>query len=252
MTESKRLKMFNDNQALVPAFLKGKWFNKFVECEDLMQEGMLILWKCTDTYDPNRGVPFASYVYGQLLYGLSDYSNRWRFGTKTPSSYEESISAATYAYKNNLNIGDVCRERGLSPYLTYMANMITNGSSVFLSLDNYVGRQSAHEDKTLHEVIASDIDIEHDVCSKVYDEELYQMVHVDFIDWYIQNHGGLNPELNRKLLNEYVDILFGAERSILDVATKYKLTFDVTRVRFAKYRTFLRKWLVRNSVIERR
>lgn len=242
MSESERLEMFKNNQALVPAFLKDKWYSKFLEKEDLMQEGYLILWECTDTYDPSSGNTFATYVYSKLQFGLHEYSNRWRFGNKNPSSYSDAMSAASYAYKHNMKIEDVCEERKLTPYQSHMAQLISSGSSYFVHLDEKVKDNGDNHNRSLHELIPDGTDVENETCDKLYNELIEESVKTDFVEWYLAKHGGLKPEVNRVLLNEYVKCVFGEGDTIAEIAKRHHLSFNVTRVRFAKYRQYLREW----------
>lgn len=62
-------KMFNDNVRLVYRVYEEKISshqNANQMREDLLQIGMLSLWKCCMRYDPSRGIEFSTYAYNSI------------------------------------------------------------------------------------------------------------------------------------------------------------------------------------------
>lgn len=245
MTEAERLKMFNENQALVPYSIKGKWFSNIIEKDDLMQEGYLTLWKCTDTFDASLGVTFATYACNQLFYALSNYANKYRLGSLHASTYSEAISAASCAYNENRNIHDVCEERKLTKAQCEVAYLISNGASAFVSLNTTIGRNNYDTDREIGELIPDDIDVEEDALSKVYNDDLVARVYSEFAGNYEKRYKSVNPELNQKMLKIFLDNIFKDRISLLEASIECGVSINVVRVRFEKFRKRLRVWFLK-------
>lgn len=239
MTETERLQLFNSTKDLVPFYINGKWYTKFMDIEDLTQEGYAILWRCTETYDSSVGVAFSTYVYRQLFYHLSNYVNGYNLGSPYGATYEEAISAALYAYREDKDIHEVCKERKLSHMQTNVAYLLSYGKSAFVSLHTPLTDDA---DTELQEVLASDFNLEDEVCSRLNDEDILNKVYKDFVPYYNSKHKSINPELNSRLLMDFLNNIFYERKSYDQIATECGVSVPVVRVRFEKFRKALRQW----------
>lgn len=251
LTQAEREEMFNNNKDIVPYFLRGKWYTKFLEWEDLMQEGNMVLWKCTGSYDRTLGVAFSTYVCSQLTYHMNNYANVFRLGGRYSSAHEHAISAAHYAYTENKSIVDVCNERNLSKGTRDVAYLISRGHKAFVSLYTPIGNDSDSEDRQLYEIIPSEENLEEEVCSALYNENIMDKVFNEFVEYYESLHVSKNKEQNRNLLIVFLNNIFFDRVTINEAAKMCNCTPDVARVRFEKFRKCLREWVVKSNIMDR-
>ena len=97
-------KMFSDNIALV-----YKVFHEKIEDhvknesmkEDLIQVGMLALWRCCEKYDPERGTKFSTYAYESIRKSMTCLLVREVKKTSQTVSFSEPVkSDCTITYED--------------------------------------------------------------------------------------------------------------------------------------------------------
>lgn len=72
-------KLFNAYQSLVHRVYNDKfkqYESNYIIADDLLQEGMIALWKACLNFDPERGVKFVTYAYTGIYQAMLCYAQR--------------------------------------------------------------------------------------------------------------------------------------------------------------------------------
>lgn len=76
-------------KSIYAAIHKYVWVHKDVE--DLYQDGVELVLKCIETYQPEKGVPFLAYVHSKLKYYFMD-ENKKRFILSLDAVTEDGLT----------------------------------------------------------------------------------------------------------------------------------------------------------------
>lgn len=88
-------KRFADNVALV-GFVFHQKFNSYTSWQDdLIQEGLLALWKSCLNYEDSKGVSFGTYAYVAIYKSMLTYVNRYVDKHCVVTSLDDVISTTT-------------------------------------------------------------------------------------------------------------------------------------------------------------
>jgi RNA polymerase sigma-B factor len=150
-------------------YLAGKFANRGIPLEDLVQVGMIGLINAVDRFDPDRGLQFSTYATPTILGEIRRHFRDKGWGLKVPRRLQElNMAAAKTAEKIGAELGrpptiqEVATRIGASEEETLeaieMGNayemvaldapMQSQGESAMLTLSDFLGK----EDASLHKI----------------------------------------------------------------------------------------------------
>lgn len=89
-------RIVEENTNLVHSIIQDIPFSlKYIEYEDLLQEGLLALSQCVDTFNVDMGVKFSTYAYKVIHFSLINYINENSSSFHVPKSAVQTRAAIT-------------------------------------------------------------------------------------------------------------------------------------------------------------
>lgn len=244
LTYDEKLKMFNETSDIVYFIVRKHWGRSYVPEEDLIQEGMLVLWESTERYDPSKHAKFSTYAFAAIKNRLDRYTWANNFGSMTKSSlFQESIPIVRYAQEHEVSIDDACDALNVKGVRREYATIIFMRAEIELSL--YDKLDGGWE---LADTVADDYNLEDVVCDTMFSRQIISMLYTDFVEYCVRKHTGKIPGYYRDLIKLFLDSIFNDHITQLSIGQRLGLSRAVVNKQFKNLHILLKQYTIMKNV----
>lgn len=96
------IELFNENKNIVYSIYNKEFTNHTELKDDLIQVGLIALWKSANKFDPNRGVKFSTFAYRSIENNMKCFSVRSYKKTCCVLSLSEPVGDGESSYEEVL------------------------------------------------------------------------------------------------------------------------------------------------------
>lgn len=250
MTYEEKLQIFDTASDMVYDIVNKHWGKHYIEFDDLVQEGMLMLWKAIDTFDANKQCTLSTYIYASVSTHLSTYVHTYRYGQVAYSkTFRDAMKIVRYAKQNEMPIDTACNEKNATKMTRKYAHMLFEGENFFASLSTkrYIKEDDNYD--TLLDQIPCDTNFTNDICERLDSERLTDILYNDFVETVMQHYQGSNKIRYRKVVIAFLNSILVQPRTQVDIARELNISHQAVQQYFVKIRKELKKFLTKKQCV---
>ena len=235
VTDKERNELFNNNKNLAHWIAYNHWGYNASTADDLDQEALFALWRCTEHYKEERAA-FTTYATHCIKVALNIYCKREKLGCKANApSVDKALKRVKEAEERKVPLQVVIDEHNDSNYIKNCALSLSQGAAM-LSLSDDLTVQK-EDGLTIEDIVADEFNLEEEVINQMQAEYIIDVI-ADVIEADIERMSEYkNANLSRKeqLAKYYMQWLVESNINQSEIAERLNVSRNTVHMQFKRW-----------------
>lgn len=247
MEYNDRLELFENNIDLAKNIANKHWSHQQLDIDDMQQEALMALWQATDTYDPAKGA-FTTYATHCITGRLHRAGLRQKYGAIGPATnFIQAMSVVKKHLDTGIPIDKILAKNKYPPSVKEYTIFLYHNNHDFASIDEKLYQDD--DPMTLHDMLASNEDMETNILNKMAYDHLKTIIDVNFYQIYMRrSYRAHNPKRYEHLLDRFMQWIFEEQTPYAIIAAELGMSRGAVRNQFYRWMKIVRrivteKWL---------